>query len=103
MQLNSNERQAYWREKLQEYRQSGLSRREFCERKRIKTTALDYWFRRLRKLGASKELVELKVFTAQVSGSALEVVVGGKYRIAVCKGFDPHLLAEVVKTLESLA
>jgi hypothetical protein len=103
MQANRDEKQTYWRVKLQEYRQSRLSRREFCERNQIRKTTLDYWFRRLGKAGASKGLVELKVLSAQAPGSALEVVVAGKYRLAVCNGFDPQLLGQVVKTLESLA
>jgi hypothetical protein len=103
MQANRNEKQTYWREELQKYRQSGLSRREFCERNRIRKTTLDYWFRRLGKAGASKGLVELKVLSAQAPGSTLEVVVAGKYHIAVCNGFDPRLLGELVKALESLA
>jgi hypothetical protein len=103
MQASRDEKQTYWREKLQEYRQSGLSRREFCERNRIRKTKLDYWFRRIGKAGASNGLVELKVLSAQAPGSTLEVVVAGKYRIAVCNGFDPQLLGELVKTLESLA
>ena len=61
MDANSNGKQAYWRVKLQEYRQSGLNRREFCERNRIKKSRLDYWLRRLRKSAASQGLVELKV------------------------------------------
>jgi hypothetical protein len=73
------------------------------ERNQIRKTTLDYWFRRLGKAGASKGLVELKVLSAQAPGSALEVVVAGKYRLAVCNGFDPQLLGQVVKTLESLA
>jgi len=103
MDANSNEKQAYWRVKLQEYQQSGLSRREFCERNRIKKSRLDYWFRRLGKSAASKGLVEFRVCSAQAPGSALEVVVAGKYRIAVSNGFDSLLLGEVVKALESLA
>jgi len=103
MRNDSNEKQAFWRGKLQEYRQSGLSRREFCERNRIQITTLDYWFRRLRKLEASKGLVELKVLPPQAPMGALEVMVAGKYRIAVYGGFDPQLLGEVVKALESLA
>jgi hypothetical protein len=98
---DGSEKQAFWRGKLQEYRQSGLSRREFCERSRIKKTRLDYWFRRLGKLGSSKGLVELKVLPAQTP--ALEVMVAGKYGIQVHQGFDPQLLGEVVKALESLA
>ena len=102
MRADSNEKQAFWRGKLQEYRQSGLSRREFCERNRIKKSRLDYWFRRLRKPAATKGLVELTI-SARAQSSALEVVVGGRYRIAVSNGFDSRLLGEVVRALESLA
>jgi hypothetical protein len=103
MHANSNEQRAYWREKIQEYRQSRLSRREFCERNRIKKSRLDYWFRRLGKPAASKGLVELKFSAAQAPSSALEVRVAGKYHIAVRSGFDSQLLGEVVRALESLA
>ena len=103
MDANSNEKRAYWGAKLQEYRQSRLSRREFCERNRIKKSRMDYWFRRIGKPGASQGLVELKLFSAPALSSAMEVMVAGKYRIVVSNGFDSLLLGEVVKALESLA
>ena len=103
MHTNSEERWAYWRAKLQEYRKSGLSRREFCERNRIKKSRMDYWFRRIGKPGASQGLVELKLFSAPALSSAMEVMVAGKYRIVVSTGFDSQLLSEVVRALESLA
>jgi hypothetical protein len=103
MQANSDEKQVYWRRKLQEYRQSGLSRRQFCEGNRIRMTTFDYWFRRLGKQESSQGLVELKVFSAPAASSTLEVLVAGKYRIALTNGFDSQLLGEVVRALEGLA
>lgn len=103
MHKDSSEKQAFWRSKLQEYRQSGLGRREFCKRHRLKTTTMDYWFRRLGKPGGSQGLVELKVATLQAPMGVLEVLVAGRYRVAVHHGFDSQLLGEVVKALETLA
>jgi hypothetical protein len=47
-------------------------------------------------------LVELKI-SAQAQNSALEVIVGDRYRIAISSGFDSRLLGELVRALESLA
>ena len=95
---------AFWRQKVEQHRSSGLSRREFCQRNGINKSSLDYWFTRIRKAEKnSPEWVELKGVAAPSLGSPLAVLVAGRYCIQIRSGFDPHLFAKVVKALESLA
>ena len=102
MQTKANDKPAFWKQKLQEYRKSGLSRRTFSEQIGVNKSTLDYWFARISKEKRTKGLVEVKPVSIPTSNCSLQIVVADKYRIEVCSGFDPHLLGAVVKTLESL-
>ena len=102
MQTKANDRPAFWKRKLQEYRKSGLSRRTFSEQNGVNKSTLDYWFARINKEKKKEGLVELKPVSTLTSKYSLQIIVAGKYRIEVNDGFDPRLLGAVVKTLESL-
>ena len=39
----------FWEEKIGEWQQSGLSRKDFCEQNGLKIIKLGYWVRRLGK------------------------------------------------------
>ncbi len=99
------EKLSYWKQKLQEYRSSGISRRVFSEQHGVKRSTLDYWFARIGKEAKAAEggLVEVKPPALPIRGPAIQIVVSGHYRIEVQSGFDPLLLAEVVRALESLS
>jgi lambda repressor-like predicted transcriptional regulator len=47
MQTDTNDRLAFWKRKLQEYRKSGLSRRDFSRQNGVNKSTLDYWFARI--------------------------------------------------------
>ncbi len=101
MQTKANDKPAFWKRKLQEYRKSGLSRRTFSEQNGVNKSTLDYWFARLNKKKKTEGLVEVKPVSIPISNCSLQIVVAGKYRIEVHSDFDPHLLGAVVKTLET--
>ena len=76
-------RLASWRRTVEQFHRSGLSRREFCERKGIKKSSLDYWFKKVRQSDVESALVEVKVAAAPNPSAALEVSVAEwleKYR-----------------------
>ena len=102
MQLSPNDKLAFWRRKYQEYRKSGLSRRDFSRENGVNKSTLDYWFARISKEENKTALVEVKPTCIRVPDHSLRIVVADKYRIEVLRGFDPILFAEVVKALESL-
>ena len=91
-----------WKRRRQEFRKSGLTRRAFCVRHRLKMSTLDYWFSRIRRVENAHGLVELKPQAIPAVKSCLEVLVAEKYRIEVRNGFDSQLFGELIKALESL-
>ena len=97
-----NDKLAFWRRKHQEYRKSGLSRRDFSRQNGVNKSTLDYWFARISKEKNRTALVEVKPKCIPVLDPSLRIVVADKYRVEVLRGFDPVLLTEVVKALESL-
>ena len=102
MQTDTNDKPAFWKQKLQEYRKSGLSRRTFSEQIGVNKSTLDYWFARISKEKRTKGLVEVKPTSIPVTNPTIQIVVADKYRIEVHSDFDTHLFGEVVKTLETL-
>ena len=102
MQPSPNDKLAFWKRKLQEYRKSGLSRRDFSRQNGVNKSTLDYWFARISKENNKTALVEVKPTCTPVLDHSLRIVVADQYRIEVLRGFDPILFAEVVKALESL-
>jgi hypothetical protein len=106
---------AYWRasdarEVLGLWRRSGASLAEFAREHDLCRHRLDRWrdrleaeptpprFHRVRLVGP----VESRPVAEGRTGG-IEIVVSGGRRVTVRSGFDPDLLAEVVRVLEALA
>lgn len=103
MHTSTNEKLTFWKEKLQEYRESGLSRKAFSEQHGVKRSTLDYWFTRISKTQKAVGFVEVTPMRLPaVVTPSLQIVVAGRYRIEVHRGFDRQLLAEVLHSLEAL-
>ena len=102
MKAGSSGRTAIWKKRIEEFRNSGLSRRAYCEKNRITKSTLDYWFTRINKLRKAEGLVELEMGNAPELKSPLTVLVGTSYQIKVQSDFDPQLLCKVVKALETI-
>src|SRR5690349_2730261 len=49
------------RQLVAEYRASGMTRKQFCEQHQLSLATLESWKRAERKLGASQQLVSVKV------------------------------------------
>ena len=102
MHRGSEERAANWKRLQQEYRNSGLSRKAFCWRFKLKLSTLDYWFARLRREVEPQGLVELKgMASGPAAGSCLTLVTPAGIRVEVGPGCDLKLLGEVVRLLGS--
>lgn len=50
-----------WETKVQEFRDSGKSQREWCAEQGIKRGTLRYWLRRVEELSAGKEITFAEV------------------------------------------
>ena len=107
-----------WRLVVHDWRESGLTKAEFCHREGIAPSTFEWHLRRcrnemqrqieLRRSTPRPGFVEVmpSVQAAEVSRPAaagcVEVVVGSGYRVRVGKGFDVETLCDVVVALESL-
>jgi hypothetical protein len=113
-----------WRERLARHASSGLTVRAFCEREGLATHQFAWWRRQLmirdgqaapvkRKRAAAKAkrskaprattkpFVAVEVTPPKVPSNPIEIVLDDPPRIAVTAGFDPHVLADVLRVLEN--
>jgi len=100
MRARSQETATIWRQRYEQYRKGGLSRRAFCQRFKLKLSTLDYWFARVRHEGGGQGLVELKGMAGDpVAASSLTLVTADGLRLEIVPGCDMSLLGEVVRLL----
>ncbi len=109
------ERQAYWREQLHEWAQSGVSQKQFCQQRDLSPHAFTWWKARYRdelnlpyravRRSSGKDskhrFLEVKVSSP---GSELlyEVVLGNHRVIRVGDRFDCESLTRLIKAVESV-
>jgi hypothetical protein len=105
--MNREERRQLWQARMADYRQSGLSLKAWCALQEYTPDQLKYWlYKRTPKtpstssLLPSPQFVSLTTLLASPPSSSLQVHVGSA-RIEINSGFDPNLLRELVRALES--
>jgi len=100
------EKRRYWEEQVQCWRGSGLSQKEYCRQNQLPENRLTYWKKRFTKVEAPVSFVQVqfggdgrsKINLSQ--GSGLRLIVGKKHEIEVARGFDPHVLWQLIHVLE---
>jgi hypothetical protein len=60
---------------LEEYKKSGQTRREFCQRRGMALTTFDYW---RRELAAQPKLVKVEVATGEPAAHFILVLANGR-------------------------
>ena len=110
-----------WRKRVRQHEKSGLTVREFCEREDLVHHQLAWWRSELKRRAAKNSVrkkkstttkrkrqatttvsnfVPVQVAPSGSSSASIEVVLDQPMRIAVSAGFDPQVLADVVRALE---
>ena len=111
-----------WRERIERFEQSGLTIREFCQREDLVVHQFSWWRRELKRRTADDErsaatrpaqrrkrpqrqdaaakFVAVQVASTAATKPPIEIVLSRPLRIAVSSGFDPHVLADVIRALE---
>jgi len=99
----SEEMTAYWKQQVQTFQESGLSRIAYCEQNQIKTLQFDYW---RHKFSEPKETrsrsgwipVRIREDAGQERSWGICLKVG-RVAIEITRGFDRELLAEVLSVI----
>ena len=114
-----------WRERLARQAASGLTIRAFCEQEGLPPHQFSWWQRQLRIRDgqmtpakkkpakrvkrkakrsnaptAAKQFLPVEVTPPKMRSTSIEIVLDQPPRVAVTAGFDPQVLAEVLRVLE---
>lgn len=94
--------EALWSERVRAWRESGESAEAFARGKGFAASTLRFWASRLRRPSEQPRVVQLVPKRAAVATKAASelVIEVGAARVRLARGFDPELLAEVVRALE---
>jgi len=104
--MTHKERKQQWEARIEAYKSSGLSKKEFCKQHNISVRQLYYWLRK----ESLKEQTDNTVQWLPVNLSGQEDTSGcdfltvkvGPAVIEVRQGFNEKLLLDVVKVLSTL-
>lgn len=103
-----------WKKRVEEYRQSGLSIRDWCHKNELKETTFKYWIYKFNKseqksATANTDFAEVLLPSANISdkvinesATAMLTLSYGSYSIGIADNFNPVTLAELIKVLKKL-
>ena len=92
-----------WRRWINQWRASGLSVRDFCDRRGLATASFYYWRRVLERRAAKQAAVvpvDIMVDAMPAPASALEVVLANGPVVRVAPGFDAATLRQLLSVLQ---
>jgi hypothetical protein len=92
-----------WLERVQAWKQSGLSQKEFCEQHQLGLASFQRWRRIFMAKEPSKEaepVTFLPVSVMEPSSSSLTLRVNDNLQIEIPPGFDPLTLKQVIQVLQ---
>jgi len=104
----NKERAEYWQHHADVFKESGLTRKEYCQNNQIKLYQLDYWRRKLKEsqangnLDTRKDWVPLQIHEDHGTdkGSGIRLCIG-RMSIEVEPGFNAELLSEVLRVVST--
>jgi len=106
---SAKENQEYWWNHLAALQRSGLSRRAYCQQNNLKISSLDYWRNKCKpsstavaRRDGGNRWVTLQVGDQPIAGPGARIRLRiGRFAIEVEPGFDPKLLADVLRVAGS--
>jgi hypothetical protein len=97
--LANKAKQELWRERIKSFQASGLSRKEWCQKHDFPENQLGYWLRKLqaKEIEPGSNLwVAVEANCLSETGISIQI---GDVVLAVKRGFDHQVLADVVRAL----
>jgi hypothetical protein len=99
MAIKTPDRAAFWRQHLEKFRASGLTRNAYCRERGLKLHQLAYQLDRASKMPVDKAAfarVALAPHLAVARASAARLCFGGDVSLEVDAGSDPAWIAQVI-------
>jgi hypothetical protein len=101
----SNVKKVYWQQQIRNWKSSGLSQKQFCQRNSLALSTFTYWKRRIERPEAEK----IKFYPLSISprvtpptDSGLLLRIGHKFAIELKEEFSPTTLKKLISALEQL-
>lgn len=103
-----------WKQRVEEYRQSGLSIRDWCRKNEFKETTFKYWIYKFNNSeqnssSANTDFAEVLLPLSNVSNkvtnesaNAMLTLSYSSYSIGIADNFNPVTLAELIKVLQKI-
>lgn len=85
-----------------EYRESGLSQKEFCERRGVSRSTLSYWLKKERRKSESQALVQIAPQAESSRTGCLRIKIGGRVVIELDRPVDTGELRQVLAAVSEL-
>jgi len=89
-----------WKVRIEEYRASGLSAREWCERNGVSEHKLRYWIARSRECPEKIDWTRLEIADLDTGEGGVSIRIGAAC-IEVEEGFNHTLLYDVLRVVRS--
>ncbi|MBC3805700.1 hypothetical protein GH808_14930 [Acetobacterium fimetarium] len=104
--MSKDELHAFRRQQIEDYRNSSQSAETWCEANAMKVSTLRYWLRRIKdadqpvpeQAWATMKLID-KATTAKSTPVMIRV---NNFEICLHPGFEPDVLASVIRTLQGI-
>jgi len=104
-QAELEEKRRYWKQHIEDWRTSGLTRADYCRQHNLSYGRFIYWNRKFRK-EPSPAFIELKFpavpYPKTSSPPSLLLVSVSRFQVAVERNFDPETLRQLIYSLERL-
>jgi hypothetical protein len=102
----NNVKQVYWQQLIRNWKTSGLSQKQFCQRESLALSTFSYWKRKIE----TPETEKIKFYPLSVpspitqqADSGLLLLIGKKrYAIELNEEFSPTALKKLISALEQL-
>jgi hypothetical protein len=96
------EKRQFWQARLEEWKASDITQAEYCRLHNLDARNFQYWKKRLLQKTDVASLVELPaklLLSPGAAGSAISLVIDGRFRVEVSRGFDSDTLGRLIKVL----
>lgn len=102
--MDQVDREERWREVCREFRQSGMSRKAFSEKRGIARSTLGYWLKRLPEPAASEEASEFVAMGTMELGrkTTLRIRLGSEVVAELDLPADETVIRDVLRAVVAL-